>query len=84
MAPALVLRNTFHLNADADSGFQSLPFLSAAVLTGALVGRLIGGYFTDRLGRRKMFLFDLVLLFFVTVLSARTNGVAGARSSGRG
>ena len=64
------ISHTFHLDAHANFGFQSLPFLSAAVLVGALVGGLIGGYFTDRVGRRKMFLFDLVLLFVVTILSA--------------
>jgi putative MFS transporter len=64
------ITHTFHLNAHANFGFQSLPFLSAAVLLGALAGGLIGGYFTDRLGRRKMLLFDLILLFCVTILSA--------------
>jgi MFS transporter, putative metabolite transport protein len=61
--------HAFHLSKQSDFGFQSLAFLSA-VLMGASVGGLIGGYFTDKLGRRKMFLFDLILLFCVTVLSA--------------
>jgi putative MFS transporter len=44
------ISHTFHLNAHSNFGFQSLPFLSAAVLMGALVGGLIGGYFTGRTG----------------------------------
>jgi MFS transporter, putative metabolite transport protein len=64
------ISHTFHLSSQSKFGFQSLPFLSAAVLMGALVGGLVGGYFTDRVGRRKMFLIDLVLLFVVTILSA--------------
>ncbi len=60
---------SFHLHG-GNIGFQSLPFISAAVLLGAIVGGLLGGYFTDKLGRRKMFLFDLILLFVVTLLCA--------------
>jgi MFS family permease len=51
-------------------GFDSLPFISASVLVGALVGGLLGGFLTDRVGRARMFLVDLVLLVVATVLAA--------------
>lgn len=59
----------FHLD-QSNWGFHSLPFLSAAILIGALVGGLLGGYLTDRIGRLRMFLIDLLLLVGATVLCA--------------
>lgn len=51
-------------------GFHSLAFLSAAILLGALVGGLLGGYLTDRIGRMRMFLIAMLLLVVAPVLCA--------------
>ncbi|QUH04027.1 MFS transporter [Saccharopolyspora erythraea] len=50
--------------------FHSLPFISAAILLGAMVGGLLGGYLTDRIGRTKMLLLTLLLMVVATVLCA--------------
>ena len=63
------IKSEFHLGT-ANVGFHSLPFISAAILVGALVGGLLGGFLTDRVGRARMFLVDLVLLVVATVLAA--------------
>lgn len=49
---------------------HSLPFISTAVLIGAMIGGLLGGYLTDRIGRTKMLLLTLFLLVGATVLAA--------------
>lgn len=63
------ITSSFHLGS-GNWGFDSLPFLSAAVLLGAIIGGLVGGYYTDRIGRMRMFLIDLLLLVVATVLCA--------------
>lgn len=63
------ITSSFHLGTGS-WGFDSLPFLSAAVLLGAIIGGLVGGYYTDRVGRLRMFLIDLLLLVVATVLCA--------------
>src|SRR5579875_3475674 len=59
----------FHLGT-GNFGFHSLPFISASVLVGALLGGLIGGWLTDRVGRLRMLLLDLFLLVAATLLAA--------------
>ncbi|MEN1969887.1 MFS transporter [Lentibacillus sp. N15] len=48
------------------SEFNLSPFALSSIMTimpiGALIGALIGGVFTDRFGRKLMFLIDLILL----------------------
>lgn len=54
---AIQLRDEFHL-----SGTQ-VGLLSSTMAISALFGALVGGYFVDKLGRKRMFLLDL--WFFV-------------------
>lgn len=56
----------------ANSGISlhSLPFISAVVLIGAMIGGLFGGFLTDRVGRTKMLLITLFLLVGATALAA--------------
>jgi MFS transporter, putative metabolite transport protein len=49
---------------------QGLGFLTAILALGALLGGVIGGYYTDRFGRKKMFTIDLVLLVFAALGAA--------------
>ncbi|HEY4457756.1 MAG TPA: MFS transporter [Pseudonocardiaceae bacterium] len=63
------ITSSFHLGT-GNWGFDSLPFLSAAILLGAIIGGLAGGYYTDRIGRMRMFLIDLLLLVVATILCA--------------
>ncbi len=44
--------------------------IGAAVLVGILVGTVLGGYVTDKLGRRPMFIFDLAAIVVLSILSA--------------
>ena len=55
------LRHVFHL-----SGTQ-VGEVSAAMAASALLGALIGGYFVDKLGRRRMFSLDLWLLVLAAI-----------------
>ncbi|WP_251548912.1 MFS transporter [Neobacillus muris] len=50
------LREEFHLSP------EGLGLLTSILAVGALLGGLIGGYYTDRFGRKKMFTLDLLLL----------------------
>lgn len=51
--------------------FELTPFqvgrITAMMAVGALAGALVGGHFTDKVGRLKMFLLDLILLVFSAV-----------------
>lgn len=60
---AVQLKQQFGLTA-----FQ-LGSLTAAMAFGALVAALIGGYYVDKVGRLKMFMFDLVF-FVVSAIGA--------------
>ena len=60
---ALQLKTQFHL-----TSFE-LGSLTASMAFGALLGALIGGYFTDKIGRFKMFALDLIL-FVVSAIAA--------------
>jgi MFS family permease len=57
------IRQDFGLDS-GNWGLDSLPFVSASVLVGALIGGLVGGWLTDRVGRYRMMILDLVLLVF--------------------
>lgn len=57
------IRQDFDLGS-GNWGLDSLPFVSASVLVGALIGGLVGGWLTDRVGRYRMMILDLVLLVF--------------------
>lgn len=60
---AVQLKTQFHL-----TSFE-LGSLTASMALGALIGALVGGYFTDKIGRLKMFLLDLIL-FVVSAIAA--------------
>ncbi|WP_255950194.1 MFS transporter [Streptomyces odontomachi] len=51
------IKEDFHLSALTES------VVTAAIMVGALLGALFGGYYADRLGRYKLFMADM--LFFV-------------------
>jgi putative MFS transporter len=61
---AIQLRHTFHLTA------TQVGFLSATMAVSALFGALFGGYFVDKLGRKRMFLLDLWLFVFSAIGAA--------------
>ncbi|MER2208500.1 MAG: MFS transporter, partial [Rhodococcus sp. (in: high G+C Gram-positive bacteria)] len=63
------ISNEFEL-ADSGIGLDSLPFISAVLLIGAMIGGLFGGYLLDRVGRTKMLLITLFLLVGATALAA--------------
>ncbi|MEG0070320.1 MAG: MFS transporter [Raoultibacter sp.] len=43
--------------------------IGASVLLGIFVGTIVGGYLTDRIGRKKMFIIDLVAIGVFSLLS---------------
>lgn len=43
--------------------------IGASVLIGIFVGTIAGGYLTDRIGRRKMFIFDILGIAFFSIAS---------------
>lgn len=61
---AVQLKAQFHL-----TSFE-LGSLTASMALGALIGALIGGYFTDKIGRLKMFLLDLFLFVGSAIAAA--------------
>lgn len=58
------LRREFHLSA------TQIGFLSATMAVSALFGALVGGYFVDKLGRKRMFLLDLWFFVFSAIGAA--------------
>jgi putative MFS transporter len=58
------LRHEFHLSA------TQIGFLSATMAVSALFGALVGGYFVDKLGRKRMFLLDLWFFVFSAIGAA--------------
>lgn len=54
-------------------GLHNNPFLvgliATSVIIGNLVGSLISGYFVDRVGRRLVFIIDLILFVFFAIIS---------------
>lgn len=61
---AVQLKAQFHLSSAA------LGSLTASMAAGALAGALIGGHFTDKAGRLKMFMLDLILFVVAAVGAA--------------
>jgi len=49
--------------------------IAASAVIGMLIGSLVLGYLTDRLGRRSMYLFDLVFFVLFAVLTALSQNV---------
>ncbi|STR36333.1 transporter [Klebsiella grimontii] len=47
-----------------------LGFTAAGTQLGAVVGALLGGWLTDKLGRRKIFLWSMILFAIFAVLQA--------------
>lgn len=47
-----------------------IALISSDVMIGILVGTVLGGYLTDRIGRRKMFMIDLVSIGLLSIVSA--------------
>ena len=47
--------------------------IGASVLAGIFVGTIVGGYLTDRIGRRKMFVIDIVAIGVFSVLCVFTS-----------
>ncbi len=64
------LRHVFHLSA------TQVGEVSAAMAGSALLGALIGGYFVDKLGRRRMFSLDLWLLVLAAIGAALAPNLA--------
>lgn len=60
--------------AQLKQNFQLTPFqvgsITAMMAVGALFGALVGGHFTDKVGRLKMFLLDLFLLVISAIGAA--------------
>jgi len=50
-----------------------IGLVGAATLAGMLFGGVIGGYLTDILGRKKMFLIDMVVMAVVSILQFYVN-----------
>jgi MFS family permease len=61
---AIQLRHEFHLTA------TQVGALSSTMAFSALFGALVGGYFVDKLGRKRMFLLDLWFFVFSAVGAA--------------
>ncbi len=61
---AVQLRAQFHLTP------LGLGTLTSSMAVGALLGGLFGGYYTDRLGRLKMFAVNMTLFVLATLVAA--------------
>ncbi|MCA1844964.1 MAG: MFS transporter [Actinobacteria bacterium] len=61
---AIQLRHQFHLTA------TQVGALSSTMAFSALFGALVGGYFVDKLGRKRMFLLDLWFFVFSAIGAA--------------
>ena len=56
IAIALSMQNDFEMSV------TMVGLLGMGTLAGMIIGGLVGGYFTDILGRKKMFIIDMLLL----------------------
>ncbi len=64
VGPRLTEANTLHLSA------AEIGAIGSFYIAGAVIGALVFGYFTDRLGRKKLFVITLSWYTVFTVLSA--------------
>jgi MFS family permease len=67
---AIQLRHEFHLTA------TEVGALSSTMAFSALFGALVGGYFVDKLGRKRMFLLDLWFFVFSAIGAALAPNLA--------
>ncbi|MCS7461214.1 MFS transporter [Paenibacillus doosanensis] len=58
------LKEQFHLSP------SQLGMLTAIMAVGALLGGVLGGYYTDKFGRNKMFMIDLFFMVFAALGAA--------------
>lgn len=63
-AALLLLVPAFHLTGHQTGLLTSVPFLAM------VVGALVAGRVCDRIGRRKVFLIDVILFFFFSIVQA--------------
>lgn len=56
------------MQSDFDMSVTMIGLLGMGTLGGMVIGGLVGGYFTDILGRKKMFIIDMLLLGIFTTL----------------
>ncbi len=56
-----------------DMSLTMMGLLGTATLVGMFFGGLIGGYLTDIIGRKKMFLIDMIVMLVVSVLQFFAN-----------
>ncbi|MFP3125818.1 MFS transporter [Ectobacillus funiculus] len=56
-----------------DMSLTIMGLLGTATLVGMFFGGLIGGYLTDLIGRKKMFLIDMIVMLVVSVLQFFAN-----------
>jgi Arabinose efflux permease len=61
--------NTFHPSAFI------LGLSAGTINIGAAIGAILGGYFTDRFGRRYMFIINMILFVIMAALSALATDV---------
>ncbi|MED4697341.1 MFS transporter [Peribacillus frigoritolerans] len=56
-----------------DMSVTMIGLIGAATLAGMLFGGIIGGYLTDLIGRKKMFLIDMLVMAVVSILQFYVN-----------
>ncbi|QNK47457.1 MFS transporter [Brevibacterium sp. PAMC23299] len=56
-----------------DMSVTMIGLIGAATLAGMLFGGIIGGYLTDLIGRKKMFLIDMLVMAVVSILQFYIN-----------
>ena len=52
-----------------------LAFVSGSALLGAMVGAILFGHYSDRIGRRYLYIFDLVFFVVFAILSALSTNI---------
>ncbi len=62
IALSIMQNNSFEMSVTV------VGLLGTATLAGMVIGGAVGGYFTDKIGRKKMFIIDMLVLAIVTAL----------------